>query len=233
MRHFNTCVLIAVAGWMKPAWANEGHPPSLPIQASVFSEVRLADDANLVFIEGLIEYESGNSVWSAGAEGEVDDFESVNGIESKMQLLSAISQELQISVGVRLDYVDEEIIEYAYGGAHLSLPFKFNLDAFYFLSEEKQSYSRWIISNEIELSSRWQLETALEYNISLQDDEEGIGGVTDGEFATRIKYNATSNISAHLGYLRQFESGDQYRLSSEMGLSTHYDKLVFGVSRSF
>ncbi len=233
MRHFNTGVLIAVAGWMKPAWANEGHLSNPPIQASVFSEARLADDANLVFIEGLIEYESGNAVWSAGAEGEVDDFERIDGVESKMQFLSTISPKLQISVGMRVDYVDGEITKYAFGGAHVSLPFKFNLDAFYFLSEEKQSYSRWIISNEIELSSRWQLETALEYNISLQDDEEGIGGVTDGEFATRIKYNATSNISAHLGYLRQFESGDQYRLSSEMGLSTHSDKLVIGVSRSF
>ncbi len=233
MRLFNTGVLIAVGRWVEPAWANEDHLSNTPIEASVFSEIRLADDANLMFIEGLVEYESGKAVWSASAEGEVDALERINNVESKMQLRSIISPEQQISMGVRLDYVDGEIIEYAFGGGHFSLPFNFSLDAMYFLSKEKKSFSRWIISNEIELSPRWNLQTALEYNIALQDDEEEVSGMTDGEFAARIIYRASSDMSAHLGYLRQFELGEQYQFSSDMGLNTHFDNLVIGVSRSF
>lgn len=231
IRIMHNCLLALAGLSFYTASATEQSEDNQSYSAAAFTELRTTNDDINYFVEGQIEYGSSNSVWGVVVEGSGDLAGEFGDAESKVYFSQDISKSIGYSVGARLDLSDHEFSEYLLGGVHVSLPLYSSFDAIYFLSDEGFSSSRLIFSNSLELTLKWRLDTSLEYNISLHDDESGMGGVTDGEIASRLIYDAKRNYSVHFGYLKEFELAHRRRLISDWGEQS--DWLVIGLSGRF
>ena len=151
-------------------------------------------------------------------EGESDDG-SVEDIELQLLYSRAWTSYFDLQFGVQ--YVDDDTEEFALAiGVQGLAPYRFEVDAAAFLTEEGDLLLRGEFERDILLTQKWVLQPRLEVSAALQDVPERTlsRGITDVAAGVRIRYEVKRKFAPYIGleWTRVYgEAADAVRAGGE------------------
>lgn len=193
-------------------------------------ELAFNDDETMAVLDGDAWYGGDiNKLWFK-AEAEYsydhDEFEEV-----KLQALwsHAISPFFDLQTGLRYD-LEPEGKAYGVFGVQGMTPYRFEVDAAAFLSEEGDVSASAEIEYELMLTQRLHLKPRVEIGLSASDVPElGIGsGFTDAAAGVRLSYDLVREFSPYIGVEWQGSLGDTRDMMTAAGEDPDSSVIVFG-----
>ena len=216
---------------------------TLFMAALLFSAALQAEETRYAFTQAdRLEYQTDEGIylwdlqgWYGGdnsklwwkLEGEVDDSSSD---DAELQLLYSkpISAYFDVQVGAR--YEDEANESSLVVGLQGMAPYRFELDAAAFVTEDGDVLLRGEFERDLLLTQRLVLQPRLELNASLQDVPERAisSGITDAALEVRLRYEVRRKFAPYIGVSWQRTFGDGSRALRAAGLDDETTTLVFG-----
>lgn len=175
-----------------------------------------------------------NRLWlKAEGEGELSEAPA----DAELQLLYGrlIAPFWDFQVGLRHDFRPNPDTSHLAIGLQGSVPYKFEVDAALFISEDGNSTVRVETEYELLLTQYWVLQPRFELNSSFSEDKK-IGlrrGVNSTELGLRLRYEVAREFAPYVGveWVQKYAgTADQARLQGE---STHNTALVAGIRAWF
>ncbi len=138
-------------------------------------------------------------------------------------------------LGLRYDFEPEPERTYLVAGVQGLAPYRFEVDAALFVSEEGDASVRVEAEYDLYLTQHWVLQPRVELNASFSEaDELGLGsGVNSSETGLRLRYEVRRELAPYVGVEWSRLYGETRDLARQHDASTSSTVVVAGVRLMF
>ena len=187
--------------------------------------------------------ESGNALWDLQGwygsdynklwiktEGALDDGQAEH---AELQVLysRAWSAFFDLQFGLRVSDIDDGDVVSAVAGIQGVAPYRVELDAALFVSEDGDASIRAEFERDVFLNEQVILQPRAELHVAFSDVPElGIGsGLSELSLGLRLRYDVTRKFAPYIGLEHERSFGDTADLLEAAGLDSHETTLLAGV----
>ena len=193
-------------------------------------ELQSGEDEDVILLDGDVWYGGDVNKLVVKTEAEYSlDHNEFEEIEVQALWSRAISPYLDVQAGIRHDF-EPDGLSHAVLGLEGMLPYRFDMDGAFFLSEEGDLTAGVEVEYELMLTQRLHILPRAELGWSAQDvPERGTGeGFTNGQLGVRLAYDVVREFAPFVGVEWQGSLGETENILSAAGEDTEQTVFVIG-----
>ncbi len=155
----------------------------------------------------------------------------VQNAEVQLRYSHLVTAFWELAVGARYDLEPEPSRGFAVFAAHGLAPFRYEVDADAFLSEDGDLSARLEVEYPILITQRLILQPALELDLAVQEVEEiGVGsGLSQVELGLRLRYELVRELAPYVGFVWERKVGRSADLARARGEDSDIPAFVAGL----
>ena len=235
-RLLRLALLVGIGGLVPPAWADMGMGPE-PLQYFVSADrleaqFRDGTDARLWDLEAWVGRDL-NKFWFKSEGEDTDD--GLEQAEVQGLFSRAVSAFWDLQLGLRHDLRPNPTRSYAVLGMQGEAPYRIEVDAAAFISENGDASLRIETEYDLRLTQRWILQPRTEFEFAFsQDSDLGVGrGPNSLEAGLRLRYAVVPEFAPYIGLDFETALGDTRNLRRNAGEERSSWGAVLGIHAWF